>query len=72
MAVGKVTTFKVDEKTMGLVSEIGEMTGAKNGHEAMRAGLRLGWLVLQHRKLRASRKRGPSLEEYLNTVAGAL
>ena len=65
----KITTFKLDEKTTELVAEIGKLTGAKNGHEALRDGLRLAWLVLQYKRMKKAQRANLSLEEFLD-VAG--
>ena len=70
MAVGKVTTFKLDERTMKQISDIGETTGAKNGHQSLRDVERIRRIGLRHKGTAKVHRGGLSLEEYLHLTVG--
>lgn len=72
MALDKITTFKLDEKQSSLVVKIGEMTGAKTSHQAIRDGLRIAGLVLAYQKMKREKGTRVSLEEYLAMAEGLL
>lgn len=70
MALNKITTFKLDEKNAELVVKIGEMTGAKTSHQALRDGIKLAFVVLLYQKTKQHGGVKISLDEFLSMMGG--
>lgn len=67
----KQATIKLDEKSIGMISEVMDLLGISNRHDAVRRSIRLTSLVLRYGKLPAAERARTPLGEFIATAGGA-